>query len=465
MHVTVRTISRPTTNRTLPAVILAAGEGFRLNGGNGSMPKPLTSVLGLTLLERAVLSCREIGIGEFYVVVGYRAEEMIPHIKALEQRFSVLIQPVENPNWNEGNGSSALTVAPYIDGPFFLLMCDHLFDPAILQHLLEVKGDTTDCLLGVDCRTNGIFDVDDATKVKLDGDVITAIGKGITSFDAIDTGLFLCQPSLFDGLREARREGYGSLSAGIMRLIRNREFRAVVIGDRFWLDVDTPESLAYAKRALLKSESKPGDDGFISSRLNRPISRKISGLLARSSVPPNGITLLSFMVCIIGAFMFSLGGYVWTVVAGLVIQLASIVDGCDGEIARLKFQSSRFGAWFDTVLDRYADTAIAVGVSYGYWMTHPHPAVWFGAILALTGFVLASYTKKEFEIRYETKPSGDVFSRLIKRDVRIFTIMLGALVNRPFEVLMLVGFLSHVGIALMFLNGYRQKYHRQHLAE
>ncbi len=456
MHLTIATAVPTIKGIAPPAVILAAGEGHRLNGVNGGSPKPLTPILGLTLLERAILSCKEVGVLEFYVVIGYHADKMIPYLTALEQRLSVMIRPVENPNWRDGNGSSALSAAPYVSRPFLLLMCDHLFDPAILRLLLTAGMKTSDCFLAVDCHPDHVFDLDDATKVQLDGDVITGIGKEKASFDAVDTGLFFCRPSLFEALEVARDRGQHSLSAGLVELIRNREFRAVTIGERFWFDVDTPKSLSRAKRALLQSLSKPDEDGFIARYLNRPVSRRISEILVCTPISPNGISLLSFTVGIIGTVMFCLGGYFWTILAGLAIQLSSIVDGCDGEVARLRFQSSKFGGWFDTILDRYADTAVVAGVSFGYWLTHPHAVVWLGAIFALTGFIMASYVKKEFVIRYQSKPPGGLLGRLIKRDLRIFAIMLGAIANRPYEVMLLVGFLSHVGIGWMLLKGHRQ---------
>jgi len=456
MHMTVETAIQTITNTVPPALILAAGEGHRLNGVNGGSPKPLTPVLGLTLMERAILSCKEVGVLEFYVVIGYHADKMIPYLSALEQRLSVLIKPVENPNWREGNGSSTFSAAHYISRPFFLLMCDHLFDPAILRLLLTAGTNTTDCLLAVDQHTVRVFDLDDATKVQLDGDVITGIGKEKASFDGVDTGLFLCQPSLFDALEVAKSRGQHSLSAGLVELIKSREFRAVTIGQRFWFDVDTPMSLGLAKRALLQSLSKPDEDGFVSRYLNRPLSRRISGILVHTPINPNGISLLSFAVGIMGAVMFCLGGYIWTILAGLVIQLSSIIDGCDGEVARIRFQSSKFGGWFDTILDRYADTAIVAGVSFGYWLAHPYATVWLGAIFALTGFIMASYTKKEFVIRYQSKPPGGLFGKLIKRDLRIFAIMLGAVVNLHYEIMLLVGLLSHVGIGWVLLKGHRQ---------
>jgi len=82
----------------LPAVILAAGEGHRLFDGNGRIPKPLTPILGKTLLERSIHSCREAGIRKIYVVVGCYEQEMIPFIEQLDQELDISIQAVWNPH-------------------------------------------------------------------------------------------------------------------------------------------------------------------------------------------------------------------------------------------------------------------------------------------------------------------------------------------------------------------------------
>lgn len=456
-----RMTSHQVSHRTFPAVILAAGRGRRLQTSLGRSPKPLARLLGLTLLERAVLSCWKAGVTECYVVVGYGKEKIIPCIEKLGRRSRISVRMVENPNWREGNGTSALAASPYLTGPFLLIMCDHVFDPAILRSLMEAEDGSEGCLLVVDRRTDQVFDLEDATKVRLDGQVITAIGKEITSFDAVDTGLFLCRPLLFDALEKARANGDGSLSGGIRQLIAVSKIKAVDIGDRFWIDIDTRECLAHARRMLLANLAKPHEDGFISRHLNRPLSRRISGRLARTPLIPNAITVLSFLICLCGAFLFSLGGYLWTLIAGLLAQLASVIDGCDGEIARLKFQSSRFGAWLDTVLDRYGDAAIAVGISYGYWLTHPEPIAWLGGILAVTGFILISYTTKEYRLRYGHRLPDNALYKLTpaSRDVRLFLVFVGALLNHPFESLILAGLLSHLAVGLRYLTVYSQTRH------
>jgi 1L-myo-inositol 1-phosphate cytidylyltransferase len=165
---------------------------------------------------------------------------------------------VPNPDWQEGNGTSVLAVAPHVQGPFLLLMCDHVFDPAILRELMAAARQTEACLLAVDPRIEGIFDLGDATKVQLVDDRVTAIGKELTAFNAIDTGLFLCRPMLFQALNQARTAGDGSLTGGVRRLIQTDGMQALPIGNRFWMDVDTTESLLQAEQMVLANLKSGG---------------------------------------------------------------------------------------------------------------------------------------------------------------------------------------------------------------
>jgi len=237
-------------HRQLPAVILAAGQGHRLLESSGGVPKPLIPVLGVPLLERTVRSCRAAGITAGFVVVGYRQEVLRPAIAALAHRYDMRLHAVGNPLWQDGNGTSALALAPYLHQPFFLLMCDHVFEPEMLRHLQVAEDGTEVCRLAVDRRIEGIFDLPDATKVRLNGQTITAIGKDIVPFDAIDTGLFLCRPLLFQALERARAQGDSSLSGGMRQLLMAGQLQAVDIGTHFWSDVDTPASLIYTERML-----------------------------------------------------------------------------------------------------------------------------------------------------------------------------------------------------------------------
>jgi choline kinase len=192
------------------------------------------------------------------VVVGYQKEQVSAYLHALVQRYTMRIQAVDNPHWPEGNGTSVLAARAYVRGPFFLLMCDHLFDPLVLRLLVTAAdGASGGCLLAVDRHPERLFDLAEATKVQLDGARITAIGKDLSAFDAVDTGLFVGWPILFEALAQARAAGDGSLTGGVRRLIGCQQIRAVDIGDAFWFDVDTPADVQQATQHLLVRRSHP----------------------------------------------------------------------------------------------------------------------------------------------------------------------------------------------------------------
>ena len=90
-------------------------------------------------------------------------------------------------------------------------------------------------------------------------------------------------------------------------------------------------------------------DGYISKHINRRLSEPIARLLAKSSVTPNQMTWAAFGVALLAFISFILGQ---NIVAGLLVQLSSIVDGIDGSLARLKGMTSEFGGFLDSVLDR-----------------------------------------------------------------------------------------------------------------
>lgn len=130
---------------------------------------------------------------------------------------------------------------------------------------------------------------------------------------------------------------------------------------------DPRAALDAAGRAILRATSKAGD-GIVSRRLNRPLSRAVSGLLLRfGSVRPGHATVLTALaalamfVCLVAAP--SPAG----LAAGAVLfQIASVIDGVDGEIARATFRSSRAGASLDSLVDALTNLAFlgAAGASF-----------------------------------------------------------------------------------------------------
>jgi 1L-myo-inositol 1-phosphate cytidylyltransferase len=233
-------------NSASQCLILAAGNGSRIASLSGSAPKPLVSLYGAPLLEHILLSAQAAGIEKFVVVVGYRAD-------ALRRWFAerplgdISVTLVENPEYHKANGVSALAGRKFLKNPFLLLMADHIFEPKTARMLLQQTLRDDEVILGVDYNIDRIFDLEDATKVKIQGDNITDIGKDLVSYDALDTGMFLCGPSSFERLESAKNNGNCSLSDGMRRLCQERKLKAFDVGDGRWQDVDTPEAFAYTE--------------------------------------------------------------------------------------------------------------------------------------------------------------------------------------------------------------------------
>jgi len=221
-----------------PAIIIAAGRGSRL--AERGAPKPLQELVGKSLLEHVMSRALAAGIKEFVVVTGYQGDRIEAEAATIADRYSAKLTCVLNSRWQESNGISVLQAKTAITGNFVLLMADHLFDPDTLKRLLTQKLTSTAAILAVDSKVknNPMVDLDDVTKVMVLKERIIAIGKGLTEYNAFDTGMFYASPALFTALTESVAAGDASLSGGMRQLAGRGEAVAWSIGDAFWLDID-----------------------------------------------------------------------------------------------------------------------------------------------------------------------------------------------------------------------------------
>lgn len=230
------------------ALVLAAGNGDRF-ASRMRRSKLLEPVFGEPLIARTLRTAVEAGILSLHVVLGYQADSLqraiLQHTPARASiEFSF------NPDWQLENGVSVLAARGALSGHFGLLMGDHLFEPAVLSRLLRTPLENAECALAVDSRPAPAHVVAEATRVQVSSARIVAIGKGLEPFDALDTGLFVCAPSLFDALERSRADGDTTLSGGIRRLAAAGLVRAVDAGDADWFDIDTTADLEEAEGRL-----------------------------------------------------------------------------------------------------------------------------------------------------------------------------------------------------------------------
>jgi 1L-myo-inositol 1-phosphate cytidylyltransferase / CDP-L-myo-inositol myo-inositolphosphotransferase len=202
-----------------------------------------------------------------------------------------------------------------------------------------------------------------------------------------------------------------------------------------------PRSLRRAERALVHSLRKDAD-GLASKAINRHLSLPITHLLSRTRIHPNHITLFALSLALAGAVTLSRGGYLAGVIGMLLVELGSIVDGCDGELARLRFQFSRTGQWLDTTVDDLANIAYITGVATslahaGATWAVPVATVAVSAFIAtqLTQYALISLVYKSGDLAaipwaLQTGRERSIIPKLAKRDFVVTLFVAFALLGR-----------------------------------
>jgi choline kinase len=230
------------------AVVLMAGTGSRLSSPSTGALKPLTPILDRPLISYLFDQLSSAGIRRVHAVVGYQAESLVTGMKTFIPA-SLDVQFVHNLDWQKQNGISVLAASGRVKAPFVLTMSDHLFDQDLLEFFLSQV--TQPALnLAIDRKIEAIVDIDDAMKVVTRRDRVVTLGKELTRYDAIDTGLFVANEELFDYLEATKRNDDCSLADGVRLMAADDKVRAIDIGDAWWQDVDTPKTFLAAENHL-----------------------------------------------------------------------------------------------------------------------------------------------------------------------------------------------------------------------
>lgn len=222
-----------------------------------------------------------------------------------------------------------------------------------------------------------------------------------------DVGPLLATPAFVDALAS---EADGPLAMRVARAVE----ALVAAGRASHLDVegrwsaraDEPAGRRRAVEALFDACRKPVD-GLVSRHLNRHVSIFLSKRLVDTPITPNMTSVVTFLFAIAGAACVAQGGYVPMLVGAALFQWNSILDGVDGELARVRFQQSRLGQWVDTVSDDLSSLVFYGGLIVGS-AALPH-----GTLLAIAGAVaMASLVgmAAQYYVELVRMGSGDFYS-------------------------------------------------------
>ncbi len=178
-------------------------------------------------------------------------------------------------------------------------------------------------------------------------------------------GIFALPVEMIRDFAERCPTQTGTLKELQASLMEMHSVVSVPVAEEHWQRVSTREDCQAAERKLDRWLVKPTDG--IYARLNRRISIPISRQLIKFPITPNMVSLFTLGVGIASAGFFAYGGYWSTLLGAFLCLFASILDGSDGEVARLKLQESDFGCWLETICDYAFYLFLLVGMTIGRW--------------------------------------------------------------------------------------------------
>jgi 1L-myo-inositol 1-phosphate cytidylyltransferase / CDP-L-myo-inositol myo-inositolphosphotransferase len=373
-------------------------------------------ILGLGLVQRSVLAARRAGYGQiFFLARDYSA----PH-------GTTVI-----PNWR----SIADALASSQSAPVVIAPATILSETDWLQKLAATPIEPA------------------SWAARLDRIVVlapTAVPEALTVLDA-ESGAYNMA-----AVQERLAQRFGS-AAGVPVQIDP-------------IVVRTSKDIPAAERRLLSALVKE-TDGFMARHIDRPISLQVSRLLAPTAVTPNQITMISVVIGLCGAPFFLSALWWWQAVGALLFLVHSIVDGCDGELARLKFQESRYGGILDFWGDNIVHVILFACMAVGWTLTSA--AVWpllLGAAATVGTLGSASFVywrqmrnkdgSDPLFTSVSTSPNGRL-ARLLdiasRRDF-IYLVLILALLGKSHWILFLASLGTPIFFSLLILLAMRERF-------
>jgi len=350
---------------------------------------PLDGLAGLSLVARAVLTLQKAGIERVRVVAPSELHERL-RAELADPRVKVAVE--------------LATDAAAVTGPVLVSSVADVVDPAVFRALRAASLGEKRAV----AASRG--------EVSLGPALVSAQGATELSPQALE----------------------GWLSDGTASRLD--------VGGAWHERADTPEGRTRAFRELFEACRKPVD-GMVSRHLNRHVSIFISKRIVDTAITPNQMSVVTFVLGLAGAWSVARGGYWWSLLGAFLFQWNSILDGVDGELARVRFQHSKLGQWVDTVADDVSNVIFYAGLAYGA-APLPH-----GHELFLCGWVAVGATLLTMAQNYvelvrlgsgdfyalgwaEKKPSKGLvtqvvglFERVLKKDFFIFLFLCMAAVG------------------------------------
>jgi len=342
-------------------------------GSQGDDVGPLTNVVGIGLFQRAVLTLQRAGIRQLIVLSGSEEEQLKqalgkgPRVTIPVRWMPIREFPLDDPRTWEA-------LAAEVHGFALVASSNGVFSRGLIERLR------------CDVQDGQAIVVSQAPRRQVDRFMVQGVRSKVPSgrptlfapprFD--DPALRLAElvvvpASLMSTANQAASEkGNPPIRQWLERAEADGRVRLVSAEERrgaWYQPVRNVSDVQTAETKLFNS-LKGEFEGFVDRYFNRKVSRWFTRLFLAMGLSPNSITALAGFIGLVAAAGFGIGTYSAGIVAALLFQLAAVIDCCDGEVARLTFTESPFGAWLDIVLDNIVHMAIFAGIAVGLYTTH-----------------------------------------------------------------------------------------------
>ncbi|MBS0154723.1 MAG: CDP-alcohol phosphatidyltransferase family protein [Nitrospira sp.] len=333
---------------------------------------PLTSVVGIGLFQRTVLTLQRAGIRQLIVLSG-PDEEQLKHSLAKGPRVTIPVRwmpvrefPLDDPRTWEA-------LAAEVRGFALIASVNSVFSRGLIEQLRQDVRDGQAIVVAQSRPQQGERPTNTSVRV-----TIPAPGRATMASARFDEStlqaaeLLVIPASLMNTVNiSAQDRGSTPVRQWIEQVAGDGRLQVVTAEEKrglWYQPVRTPDDVERAEKKLFNS-LKGEFEGFVDRYFNRKVSRGFTRLFLELGLSPNSITILAGLIGLVAAAGFSLGTYSAGIVAALLFQLAAVIDCCDGEVARLTFTESPLGAWLDIALDNLVHMAIFAGIAVGLYST------------------------------------------------------------------------------------------------
>ena len=371
----------------LPSVGLFSSSSERRSGSVG----PLTGIVGVGLFQRTVLTLQRAGIRQLIVLAGPE-EDQLKQALGNGPRVTIPVRWMPIREFPLDDSRTWEFLAAEVRGFALVASVNAVFSRALVEQL---RRDVRDGEAIVVAQT-GVRRIGESTtdglRLKVSADRLTSFAPAHFDDSAPSAADFAVLPaSLMHATLSARDEDSRlPIRSWLERAAVDGRVRVVTTEEKrgtWYQEVRVPSDVPLAEKKLFNS-LKGEAEGFVDRYFNRKLSRWCTRLFLAAGFSPNAVTIVATFIGFVSAAGFAMGTYAAGVAAALLFQLAAVIDCCDGEVARLTFTESPFGAWLDIAMDNIVHMAIFAGIAAGLYMTQVgQPGSWrtlaFGAVAVL----------------------------------------------------------------------------------